>query len=488
MAWNFIATATQGFTSTSQVPLSSFPFAISCWFYPTTTGAVQTLVSFAGSTATNNRIELQLTASGSCQAISQTATNNRAALTTNTVKPGWNHFFGLFESNVNRFAMLNGGPGVQNSVSSPIATPTRFAIGIDATSAGTAGADGRMAELAIFNRKLSFQEMQFVAAGNSPLLLNNPNGTLRFYRNFDKAFHDAELGDFDRVKMTRTTSPPTPCGPNNFQKKYATAELVVDRAIATLLRSAITTFNQTLAATAVGVVAFVKGVSTNQTVTTVGVTSDILSVGKNMKATAVGVPTLSALRAIGVTLAAVAVGVAAMVRRTGKNTAATAVGTAAFVKGVSSNLKVTVIGVTGRVLSVGKNLGATAVGVPTLNAIRAFLVTLAAIAVGVPAMVKQVGKNTAATAVGVSTVIRMTAKGLAGSAIGLVTIVASFIGGAGATAVALAATAIGIAAMSLSFIAGTVTTVVRNRLPGGGGIGLYGLSDPRSRFMKRRRK
>ena len=465
MAWNFIATATQGFTSTGIVPISSFPYSISCWFYPTTTGAVQTLVSFAGSTATNNRIELQLTASGSCQAISQTATNNRAALTTNTVKPGWNHFFGLFYTATERFAMLNGGPGVNSSVNSPIVTPTRFAIGIDATSAGTNGLNGRLGELAIFNRRMSFQEMQYVARGNSVLLLENPDGALRFYRNFDKSFHDAELGDYDKIKMTPTSSSPRPAGSNNFQKKFATSERVVDIAVALLLAPAITVTNIALDAIAVGVVtmtrqigsvsgvvasgvtAFVRQVADNLNATGVGITGSVFSASKTLAVTATGVVALTVTRVTQIVLAAVALGVTTFVKQAQLVSAATATGVTAFVRGVATSLNSTAVGITGSMFSAAKTLGATAVGVAGITVSSVFNQTLAVVAIGVTAITMQVSKL-------------------------------------------LAAVGIGVATMSES--ASTAATATSTEQPGpylgGGGIGLYGRYGAARRFAKRRRK
>lgn len=134
------------------------------------------------------------------------------------------------------------------------------------------------------------------------------------------------------------------------------------------------TFARTLAATAVGVAGLTKGMFVTLTATAVGVagltTARIFA--RTLAAIAVGVATLTKVPTFAVTIAATAVGVASLSRIAtfSRTIAATAVGVASLTKGMFVNLAATAVGaaVLATKTTILKTLSAIAVGVVTLGA------------------------------------------------------------------------------------------------------------------------
>lgn len=189
---------------------------------------------------------------------------------------------------------------------------------------------------------------------------------------------------------------------------------------------AVTTYNQTVAATGVGASALLKSITSASTVLhgigagvsamTKGVTAarttlastaqGIAALTKQMAvtlaSTGVGIGVLTAMKVFLQTLDAVGAGVATLTKTPGKLLASTGVGIATTVKSVGKTLASTGTGVAVIVKSVGKSMAAVGQGVAVLSGIIG--ITLASVAQGTATMVKSVGKTLAATGVGIAVI------------------------------------------------------------------------------------
>ncbi len=143
--------------------MSSYPFTIAAWTYPSNGGIVASLGTVSGidrhlmalSTATT-KFDIQSNVGGSVG----TATSS-ANFTTNQ----WTHVCGVFNSTTDRSAYLNGVLDGTNSTNVSFGSITRFYIGTRIFTTAGGFFNGSIAEVGIWNAALTAAEIASLADG-----------------------------------------------------------------------------------------------------------------------------------------------------------------------------------------------------------------------------------------------------------------------------------------------------------------------------------
>jgi len=152
----------------------SYPFTLSCWFFPTSTTGEQDLV-FAKNVGANNGYWL-----GTSGTSIRAATWNGSVGTSATIPSAitinrWNHAAARFVSNTQRVVQINGGLGQSNNDNSNQTTQV-----IDELSIGSADFAGRyfngyIAHVAIWNESIINADNATLGRGASPLYIRRQN-------------------------------------------------------------------------------------------------------------------------------------------------------------------------------------------------------------------------------------------------------------------------------------------------------------------------
>ncbi len=160
-----------GYVDLGVLPISDYPFTLTGWFrvpnvpsffflmrvHSLTTGSFHALVS-------------ENFSSGKAAAVSFVGVTGTARSTTSLIPGQWHHVAGVFESANKRTVMLDGGNTGLNIDNRVFDGATQGQLGSFATSDAVDGA-----EIAVFNRALSLQEITLLAKGCSPVALPNPS-------------------------------------------------------------------------------------------------------------------------------------------------------------------------------------------------------------------------------------------------------------------------------------------------------------------------
>lgn len=169
MAYSFNG-STQ-YLNTASAPVSTYPMTLACWFYPNNTTADHTLVSING---TSTLSYFQLQAAGSVAGDPVRAVNfdgsafvSIAASTSGFSSSTWTHAAGVFSANNSRTVYLNGG---SNATDTTVVNPpsiVRLSIGVISWNTPVNYANGRIAEVGVWNVALTAEEVASLAKGMS---------------------------------------------------------------------------------------------------------------------------------------------------------------------------------------------------------------------------------------------------------------------------------------------------------------------------------
>lgn len=175
MAYNF--NGTNQYLQLGSAVVTAAPLTMACWFNVDSVTVSHTLVSITNAGTTGGITRFALFAAGAItgapvRAIaSDTLNNNGIAATTSGYSANtWHHAAGVFTSNSNRAVYLDGGNSATDTTS---ITPTlldRTNIGVQflqgpGGTSGIAFADGRIAEVGIWNAALTAAEIASLADG-----------------------------------------------------------------------------------------------------------------------------------------------------------------------------------------------------------------------------------------------------------------------------------------------------------------------------------
>lgn len=147
----------------------SYPFTISCWFYPTdlTAGAQRDIVHLEDNSVPNNYWIDHLGTSLRIQTWNGTSVTS-ASIGTIALNR-WNHAFGRFISNTNRFIQLNGTSSATSTTNSGQTTRKINGLSIGQTEQKGRLFQGYIGHVAIYNGSIQAGDALSLARGASPL-------------------------------------------------------------------------------------------------------------------------------------------------------------------------------------------------------------------------------------------------------------------------------------------------------------------------------
>ncbi len=164
MAYEF--NGSNQYANTASTPVTAAPLTLACWFFANNTTADHTLVSVNGSSSSTY---FQLQAAGSVAGDPVRAVTFSslaiAASTSGFSASTWSHAAGVFESSTSRTVYLNGGSSATNTAISTPASIVRISIGVISWNTPVNYANGRVAEVGIWNAALTAAEIASLADG-----------------------------------------------------------------------------------------------------------------------------------------------------------------------------------------------------------------------------------------------------------------------------------------------------------------------------------
>lgn len=173
MARSFLSASSQSLSLAMAPPAR--PFTMACWFNPTdTTG--RGLLSFDDGSA-NNQYSLQTASSKVAAARLQAAAFTSAQSTTTYAAGSYAHACGVWFSNVDTRAYLNGGGRGNDAVNNTPGACTNFKV---ANQLGYVTYNGLLCEVAIWTVALTDTEVAMLAAGVAPWMIH-PEALLEYW-------------------------------------------------------------------------------------------------------------------------------------------------------------------------------------------------------------------------------------------------------------------------------------------------------------------
>ena len=171
MARTFVA-ASSMYAEITTAPVTANPITVAAFFYPTSITAGN-IVASIGDLAATTRVQIGTAATTGAYTATQVGTDAVAVTangaTSNSINV-WGHCCGVFASSTSRTVYRNGVSDGTDTVSKALGTPTGVTMGTRYAT-GTRGfyANGRIAELAIYNVSLTAPEILSLSNGCSPL-------------------------------------------------------------------------------------------------------------------------------------------------------------------------------------------------------------------------------------------------------------------------------------------------------------------------------
>ncbi len=183
MARTFARASTQ-YLTTASAPLTATPFSFSCWINTVDTTTFQHIMSIGDIGTSNNYFALIYLGSGSQNIrFDARAGGTVASAETTSGIPGanvWHHICALSLAANNRQVYIDGGNVGTNGTSRVPAGLDHLAVARLANSAAAANTfDGRIAEMAVWSTNITLAEVQGLAQGASPKLIEP--GSLVYY-------------------------------------------------------------------------------------------------------------------------------------------------------------------------------------------------------------------------------------------------------------------------------------------------------------------
>jgi len=180
MSRAFVAASSQYLANLSASPVGGLGYTFSAWFKAATTHS-GALVSLAGGTA-DNRHMLYVKADGKVSAFSGAGATVYENPTAGTYSTGvWTHACGVYIAG-GRSSFINGAGGYVANTTNP-GTMDRIHVGAYYTAgARVAGFyfNGELADVAIWDTAIDLQDIESLASGASPLLIQ-PNNLAAYY-------------------------------------------------------------------------------------------------------------------------------------------------------------------------------------------------------------------------------------------------------------------------------------------------------------------
>ncbi len=162
-ALDFLAASSQYVVGTAK-PITA-PLSVSGWFRSTSSTAVQQVFQLADGSkqAQNWRLLLRGDIGGDIVQWAAQATVFLASSSVGGYTVGkWHHVVGVEFSSANRLVYLDGVPGIQNSTSSTPTGINQFSVGAARDTTPDGYFHGMIANVALYNRALSLNEIQFL--------------------------------------------------------------------------------------------------------------------------------------------------------------------------------------------------------------------------------------------------------------------------------------------------------------------------------------
>ncbi len=150
---------TTEYLSVTTAPVTAPPFTIACWCYQRS-AATRVAVSLNNSADTTNFHNLEITSASVYRCRSQDATtvsSAQAAVTAPAVT--WHHLVGVFAATNDRRAFLNGGNKGTSASSRTPSGINQLTIGALGGSTKSEFINGNLADIRIYNRALSDEEV-----------------------------------------------------------------------------------------------------------------------------------------------------------------------------------------------------------------------------------------------------------------------------------------------------------------------------------------
>lgn len=182
MARSFVSSSSQYLLRSAAV-VTTEPFTISAWFYPTAVTTFMNIAGVAVTTGTNTLSVRQLRVRGDLAGDPlEFQVHTGTPRTANSVNVNqWNHGIGLSTSNSSRSVILNGGTKATNTGAASLTNATNFGIGgLSWNNTMTSLFDGNIAEVGVWNVALSDAECTVLSTGVSPLFVR-PLSLVAYY-------------------------------------------------------------------------------------------------------------------------------------------------------------------------------------------------------------------------------------------------------------------------------------------------------------------
>lgn len=160
--------------------ITSYPFSISCWFFPTNTTGAKDLVALRRvAAATSDTYWL------GTDGLSVVASTWNGSISVRASRSGininrWNHAIARFNSNTQRFVHINGSDGTINTTSSGQFGQDFDALFLGVADGGQRPFTGYMAHVAIWNESLSNSDSASLGRGMSPFYVR-PQNLVAYY-------------------------------------------------------------------------------------------------------------------------------------------------------------------------------------------------------------------------------------------------------------------------------------------------------------------
>lgn len=156
----------------------SYPFTISCWFFPTDSTTTQDLVVLKDS-ATNNGYFLRVAGASAGDPIQANTWNGtsgtNAQIQNAIIFNQWNHAAARFVSNTSRLVQINGGNGTQNTNNSNQTSQLIDTVIIGQADFASRYFNGYIAHVAIWNEQIVNSANATLGRGASPLFIRRQN-------------------------------------------------------------------------------------------------------------------------------------------------------------------------------------------------------------------------------------------------------------------------------------------------------------------------
>lgn len=160
------------FYESQTAPVTTYPFTVSCWFRATSAASNHALVclSYTGDARRFQIVNSGATAGDPVTLAVVTNTGTVGVNVTSSVPfiaGEWTSAIAVCASSTSQIIYVNGSGAGTNTTSMPLSGLDRFQIGTRMAGAGTYGAyfDGDMADVAVFNVALTYEEIAMLSGG-----------------------------------------------------------------------------------------------------------------------------------------------------------------------------------------------------------------------------------------------------------------------------------------------------------------------------------